>query len=666
MRIVCIGGGPAGLYFAVLAKRADPSRGITVYERGAPDDTFGFGVVFSDASASFLAEQDRHTYPAVMAHALRWDAITVLHRGRTMRVRNVGFAAVERRRLLAVLREEARALGVELVFGHRVADPRDHAAADLLIGCDGVHSTVREVFADSFQPRVEVGPTRFTWLGTDRPYEGLTFLFSENEHGRFGAHVYPYRPDRSTFIVETDEETAGRAGLDGFTEADTIAYCERLFPGHRLLANRSAWQRFRTVRCATWRHGSIALLGDAAHTAHFSVGSGTRMAMEDALALARALERCPGDVPQALGAFEEQRRPRVRAVQDLAATSFDWWAEFRRYTPWPGERFSFHFLTRSQFRADTLADRDPAYVAAVAAAAGFDPAERAIAVEPPEGDRAALARLAAGHPLALTRVLPVSEVGRVTAEDGRLEDYADLAARLPLGTRLTHAGPRGATRPLRLGVDRPLPEADAWPLLAASALPYAPGGLVPRAMDEADMARAIDEFARAAATAARLGFRFLQLQFGHGHLVGTFISPLTNRRRDAYGGPVERRLRFPLAVLDAARAAFPNELAVAISATDWQRGGLPADEALTVARRLRAHGADFVTALGGQTTCRSAPPYGRCYQALIAGRIQNEAGVPTIAAGGVTNADDARTILLAGRAERCLLDPGVSYRPPAP
>jgi len=661
VRIVCVGGGPGGLYFAVLAKRADPSRRITVYERDRPDDTFGFGVVFSDATMGFLAEQDRVTYPAVLAHATRWDPITIRHGGRVVRAGGVGFAAVERRRLLERLREQAHALGVELVFEREVPDPREHLDADLLVGCDGVNSAVRGAFADQFRPRVDVGPTRFSWLGTDRPFDSLTFFFEGNEHGCFGAHVYPYRPDRATFIVETDEQTYRRAGIDAFGEADTIAYCERLFAahldGHRLLANRSSWQRFRTVRCPTWHHGRVVLLGDAAHTAHFSVGSGTKMAMEDGLALAQALDRFPDDVDRALVAYEDERRPRVAHVQAMARTSFDWWAGFRRWVAWPPERFSFHFLTRSQFRHDTLAARDPAYVAAVERASGLDVESRVIAVEPPGGDLDELARLAARHPLALTRVLPVSGDGRAGLEDGRLEDYAGLVGRLALGAQVGHAGPRGACGPRRLGLDRPLSAAEAWPLLAASPLPYGPRSAVPRAMDEADMERVRDDFALAARRAAELGFRFLQLHFAHGSLLATFISPLTNRRDDRHGGPVARRMRFPLAVLDAARAEFPGEVAVAISASDWQPGGLSEADLLAAALLLRAHGADFVTALGGWTTPRAVPPFGRCHQALLAGKIQTDAGVPAIAAGGVTDLDDVRTILLAGRAERCLLDP---------
>lgn len=660
MRIVCVGGGPGSLYFSVLARRANPAHEITVYERNRPDDTFGFGVVFSDATMGFLTEQDELSYPEVLEHAMRWDPITVIHAGKVVRAGGVGFSAIERKTLLLVLQRQARELGVELVFETEVSDPAEHLRADLLVAGDGVNSTVRDAFAERFRPVVEPGSTRFCWLGTDQPYDSLTFFFERNEHGCFGAHVYPYRSDRATFIVETDEETYRRAGIAGFGEADTIAYCERLFgerlQGHRLLSNRSLWQQFRTVRCATWHHEKVVLIGDAAHTAHFSVGSGTKMAMEDALALSQALERFPADVPRALLAYEDERRPRVQHIQSMARTSFAWWASFRHHVDWPPEKLSFHLLTRSQFRHDTLAVRDPGYVSAVEEASGLDVGSRLIAVEPAEGDLAELARLGECHQLALTRPLPVSEAGRITTEDARLEDYADLAGLLPLGAQLVHAGPRGACLPRRRGLDRPLPAAEAWPLLAASALPYTPASQVPVAIDRGEMDRVRDDFAAAAGRAAELGFRFLQLQFGHGYLLGTFISPLTNRRRDEYGGPIESRLRFPLEVLDAVRGEFPGELAVAISASDWQPGGLSEPDMLLSARRLREHGADFVTALGGQTTPGARPAYGRCFQMLLAGSIQREAGTPAIAAGGVTDLADAKTILLSGRAERCLLD----------
>lgn len=661
MRIVCIGGGPGGLYFSVLAKRANPAHEITVYERNRSDDTFGFGVVFSDATMGFLIEQDQRSYPEVLAHAKRWDPFTVVHRGRVVRCGGVGFSAIERKKLLQVLREQAAAIGVRLLFEAEVPDPSEHVDADLLIGSDGVNSTVRRTFEAQFRPQLSAGPTRFTWLGTDRPYDSLTFHFESNEHGQFGAHVYPYRDDRATFIVETDEATFERAGMQTFSEADTIAYCERVFADHlrgsHLLSNRSLWQQFRTLHCRTWHHENVVLIGDAAHTAHFSVGSGTKMAMEDALALSQALERSPGDLSGALVAFEEERRPRVEHIQSMARTSFDWWASFRHYTAWPPEKFSFHFLTRSQFRYDTLLPRDPGYLAAVEAAArGLDPASRVIGVEPPQGDVSEIERLASTYPLVLTRLLPVSDEGRITPEDGRLDDYAELARRFRLGAHLGHAGPRGACLPRRFGLDRPLPQELGWPLLAASALPYTAASPVPRSADPSDLERVREDFATAARRAAELGFRFLQLQFGHGYLVGSFLSPLTNRRTDDYGGSQDGRLRFPLEVLDATRSAFPGELAVAISASDWQPGGLEEADMLTAARLLRQHGADFVTALGGGTTVRSAPPYGRCFQMLLADKIQNQAGVPAIAAGGVTDLADVKTIVLSGRAERCLLD----------
>lgn len=662
MRIICIGGGPGGLYFSVLAKLANPAHQITVYERNRPDDTFGFGVVFSDATTGFLADRDKRVYPTLIRDAKRWDPFTVIHAGEFVRIRGVGFIAIERKKLLLGLQTTALDLGVELIFQHEVDDPTAIMGADLVVGSDGVNSTVRRVFAEHFRPTLDLGSTRFIWLGTDRSFDSLTFFFEENEHGGFGAHVYPYTDDRATFIVETDEGALERAGIGSLSQEETVTYCERLFErrlnGHRLLSNRSQWQIFRTVRCRRWRHKNIVLIGDAAHTAHFSVGSGTKMAMEDALVLSEALTRSAGNIPAALDAFEHDRRPHVHHIQSMAQASQDWWANFPRYTSWPAEKFSFHFITRSQFRWDTLTSRDPAYLEAVETASEVDPVRRVIAAEPAGGGVEELRRLAKCCPLVLTRLVPISDEARITPEDGRLDDYADLASSLRLGAQLGHAGPRGACRPRRLGLDRPLPPTEAWPLLAASAVPYSPMSAVPKAMEAADMSRVQKSFATAASRAAELGFVFLQLHFGHGYLLGSFISPLTNRRGDSYGGPIQNRMRYPLAVLAAVREAFPGQLAIAISASDWQGGGLSKPDMLAAARMLQVGGADFVTALGGQTTTRSRPPYGRCFQMLLAGQIQNEAGVPAIAGGGITDMSDVRTVLLSGRAERCLLDPG--------
>jgi anthraniloyl-CoA monooxygenase len=657
LEIVVIGAGPAGLYFSVLAKQANPGHRITVHERNRAGDTFGFGVVFSENTMGFISEQDARNYPEIMAASRRWDPLTVVHGETTVRCRGVGFAAIGRHRLLRILQGQAIALGVELRFESELP-PGAEPEADLIVIADGVNSWQRTAGEREFGTSVEVGPTRFVWLGSTRVWDSLTFFFERNQDGAFGAHVYPYADDRSTFIVETDEETWRRAGMASFSEQDTIDYCERLFArhldGHRLLSNRSIWQQFRTVRNRRWHHGNRVLIGDAAHTAHFSVGSGTKMAMEDALALSQQLERLGGDVPAALVAFEEERRPRVEHIQRMAAKSLDWWASFRHYLDWKPYRFTFHLLTRSLFRYDTLRERDPGFLAAVEAEVGEDLSPRIASTGAPEP----------GAGLVLLGSAPVSSEGRITPADVPVASWrpalvrARRETRARIGLQLLHAGPRGACRPREEGVDLPLPAAEAWPLVSASPLPYAEGGQVPRELDQAGMARVAAAFAASAASAAEVGFDWLELQFGHGYLLGAFISPLTNRRSDAYGGPLGNRLAFPLRVLREVRRVWPRDrlLSVAVSVEDHRPGGTTVQEALEVGRCLREAGADCITVLSGQTVADAAPPFDRCFNLLSAGKLKNEAGVPTMATGGITDLDDARTVLLSGRADYVRLD----------
>jgi anthraniloyl-CoA monooxygenase len=621
--IACVGGGAAGLYFAVLAKQANPRHRIRVFERNSPDVTFGFGVVFSENTMGFLSEQDQHTYPEIMAASRRWDPITVIHQGEVVRCGGVGFAAVERRRLLEILQSQARAAGVELFFEHEVHDLAELGELDLVVIAGGVHSPHRD--ARAFGTSITLGSTRFAWLGTTKSFDSLTFFFERSEHGVFGVHSYPYGEDRSTFIVETDEATWLRAGMNEFSEEDTVAYCERLFAehldGHRLLSNRSIWAPFRTVRNRRWHAGNRVLVGDAAHTAHFSVGSGTKMAMEDGLALAWHLERLDGEVEGALVAFEAERRPRVEHIQQMAETSFDWWQNFRHYVDWRPYKFTFHFLTRSQFRYDTLKDRDPEFL-------------RRVEEEQPELDL---------EPLVLVGSAAVSEDARISLDQPLAGNFKPVP-RGRSGLQLNHAGPRGACHPRLLGMDEPLPVAEAWPLVAASPIPYGPLMQLPKELDAERMRQVERDFAAAAATAAAAGFVWLELQFGQGYLLGSFLSAQTNRRSDLYGGDVARRLRFPLAVLTAVRAAWPTNrsLTVAVSADE----DLP-----EVGRALLAAGADALTVLAGQQTYRSAPAFGRVLAMLPAGKLRNETGVPAWTAGGITDLDDVRTVLLSGRAE---------------
>ncbi|HEX6547730.1 MAG TPA: FAD-dependent monooxygenase [Candidatus Dormibacteraeota bacterium] len=646
MKIAVVGGGPGGLYLSVLLKDLDPRHQVTVFERNRPDDTFGFGVVFSDNTMGFISAMDQRVYPQLIRQGVRWEPIEVRHGGRVVRCGGIGFSAIERKLLLQLLQQHAAARGVELRFQTEV--PALAALGDefdLVVAADGVNSLLRTELAHHLEPEISEGGTRFTWLGSTHRYPSFTFLFARDQFGEWAVHIYPYREDGSTFIVEADEATWRRAGAESWTETDTIAHAERLFAadldGGRLLSNRSLWLRFRTVRCRRWFHGNVVLLGDAAHTAHFSVGSGTKMAMEDALALARAITS-RGDVADALQAYVSERRPRVEHIQRMAGLSQAWWESFRFNYSWPAPRFAFHLLTRAQMRYDTLRDRDPAFLEAVAADSGVTDLMSRVAAATPPGS-GPVAEASEGCAFVFSDLLAVAPEGRIAAADRGLwcdeqvEEWrqALAGARTPVYARLNHAGPRASMRPRAEGIDRPLAlERGGWERVT-------------------ECAPAIrDLFVAAARRALAAGFHGLELFFAHGYLVAAHISPLT------HAAPFEERARFPVEVVAAVREVWPRErpLLVAYSATDWAPGGLSAGEAVELARRFRSAGADMIDVLGGQTTARSQPPYAPCYQMFIAGKVRNEAGVPVITAGGVGDLDDVRTILYSGRADMVALD----------
>jgi len=648
VRIEVVGGGPAGLFFALLSKRADPSHRVTVHERNRPDDTFGFGVVFSEKTMDYLREQDQVTYEEISANSIRWDPIETRIHGAALACGGIGFWAISRKRLLNVLQRGAIAAGVDLRFQTEVTDPVALAAeSDLVAVADGINSAVRSRFADQFRPRFEVGKTRFTWFGAALRFPSFTFLFQENEHGRFCAHIYPYEDGLSTFIVETDEETWRRAGLEqsnlaaqgpGQSDLFGLEYCRRLFERHlggrALLANNSKWAAFRTVRNGTWRHGNLVLMGDAAHTAHFSVGSGTKMAMEDAIALARFVRLTPADVPAATAAYEAERRPRVEHIQDASRPSLRWYEQFRHYWTFPTEKFAFHFLTRSNFDYGQLKERDPAFVAAVESSEELD-LDRVLGA-----DR-------------FTELIAVSPDGRVHPGTPLSLGGGEAGTILQVG----HAGPRASTRPPDRGRDLPLREG-GWQPTAASAIPYSRWAQVPRALERTEMEQIRSSFVEAARGGAAAGFTTLLLEFGRGHLLHSFLSPLTNVRTDPYGGSPENRLRYPLEVLGAVRSAWPGSLWVGTSMNDWAAGGNDDDACLEIAWALRAAGADVLLVTSGSLSADSIPAFGRCFNAQFSDRVRNEAGIPTAVAGGILTLDDAKNVLLAGRADFVVADPG--------
>jgi anthraniloyl-CoA monooxygenase len=694
MRIGVLGGGPAGLYFALLAKRADPGHELTVVERNAPDATFGWGVVFSEETLGALRDADYPSYVEITDTFARWSAIDVVYGGRTVHSGGHVFSAIARRRLLEILQRRCREVGVELVFQREAPDLEGFAGRDLVVAADGVNSTARRQLGPRLRPTLDVHRSRFIWFGTDLPLDAFTFVFRPTPQGMFQVHAYPFDADTSTFIVECTEDTWRSAGLDQAGESESIAFCQELFApelgGHKLLSNRSLWISFVTVRCQSWHHGNVVLLGDAAHTAHFTIGSGTKLAMEDAVALG-----------QAFTDYELERQPVVERFQEAARDSATWFENVRRYDGFDPVQFACNLLTRSgRIGHLELTRRDPAFAAAVDRRfAGRD--DLLLAPPPlfaPLGQRAvtlanrvvlavggeddadagrlpadAVARLeaaaASGAGAVVSELVAVDPGGRVTPgtpglwADDLTGPWAEAARAVAqqgstLILRLGHAGRRGATRPRRAGVDRPLP-AGGWPLLAASAIPYTPASQVPAAMGAADLERVTAEFAAAARRAAGAGVGVLLLDLAHGYLLGGFLSPLANRRDDEFGGPLPGRLRFPLQVVDAVRDAWPGPqpLWAAVTATDWARGGLEPDEAVAVARALADHGCDLLQVTAGQTTATTRPDYGRFHLVGWSDLVRNAAKVPTLVGGGLTTADQVNTVLAAGRADLCLLDP---------
>ena len=720
MKIVSIGGGSAGLYFALLMKKADPTHDILVVERNRPDDTFGFGVVFSDATLENFAEADRETYTEIARNFAHWDDIDIHYQGQVLTSTGHGFSGMSRQLLLDILQRRCTELGVILRFQDEVTDLGAYADADLVLAADGVNSFIRSRYAEHFRPQVDWRPNKFVWLGTTFPYPAFTFVFKESDHGLWRVHAYRYNASMSTFILETTEAAWRRAGLDQADEDQTIAFAERLFAeelqGHRLLKNRSLWRNFPTVKNGSWHHRNLVLIGDAAHTAHFSIGSGTKLAMEDAIALCRALQR-HDEVKKALVAYEEERRPDVERLQRAAQVSLEWFEQTERYH---GRlepiQFAMSLLTRSlRVTHDNLKLRDPKFVESV---------DRWFASRAEQQSRVAVAAAPAPPPMftpfrlrdvLLSNRIVVSPMCQYSAEDGtpndwhlvnlgsravggaalviaemtdvsregrispgctgmykpehviawkRIVEFVHANSQARIALQLAHAGRKGSTRRLWEGIDEPLPDGN-WPLISASAIPYHPYSQVPKAMDRRDMDMVRDQFVRAARMAVEAGFDMLELHFAHGYLLASFISPLTNIRTDGYGGSLANRMRYPLEVFDAVRAVWPERepMSVKISATDWAEGGLTAEDAVGVARWLREHGCDIVTVSTGQTVPDQTPVYGRLYQTPFSDRIRYEAGIPTMTVGNIASYDDVNSILTAGRADLCVLARGHLFDP---
>ncbi|MBO1335632.1 bifunctional salicylyl-CoA 5-hydroxylase/oxidoreductase [Streptomyces sp. VRA16 Mangrove soil] len=721
--IAVVGGGPGGLYAAALLKRLDPSRAITVWERNAPHDTFGFGVVLSDETLGGIEHADPVVYASLRDEFVRWDDIDIrlVQRGTRHVSGGHGFAALGRRRLLEILQGRCRQLGVDLRF-RTEAPPPDQLRTeyDLVIAADGVHSATRTAYADAFRPHIEEHRNRYIWLAADFAFDAFRFEIAETEHGVMQLHGYPYArpsPDHrpstkpcgpplpageSTVIVEMREEVWRAAGFDDRDVRASVERCAKTFTealgGRGLKSNNSSWLTFRTVVNDRWSHGNCVLIGDAAHTAHFSIGSGTKLAVEDALALAACLHEHP-TTGAALKAYEAERRPVVESTQRAARASLEWFEDLPRYLDQPPRQFAFNLLTRSRrVTHDNLRLRDARFTGSVEREFGcpdgtppmftpfelrglrlrnrvvVSPMDMYAAVDGVPGDFHLVhlgARALGGAGLIMTEMVCVSPTGRITPGCAGLYTPEQAAAwrritefvhtRAPgaaIGIQLGHSGRKGSTRLMWEGIDEPLPDpADNWPLVAASPIPYKPGSQTPAELTVGQLAEIREEFTSAAWRAARSGFDLLELHCAHGYLLSGFLSPLTNRRTDAYGGSLEARLRFPLEIFDAVRGVWPDDrpMTVRISATDWADGGTTPEDAVAVARAFAAHGADAIDVSTGQVVADEKPAYGRSYQVPYADLIRHETGIPVISVGAISSWDDVNSLVLAGRTDLCAL-----------
>jgi anthraniloyl-CoA monooxygenase len=709
-RIVCVGGGPAGLYAAILLKKGLPRTRVEVYERNRPTDTFGWGVVFSDQTMENFRTADAASHAVIVAGLRHWDDIAIHISGERFVSHGHGFSGIGRVHLLSLLQERAAEVSVEQHFQHEVHDDAQFADADLVVAADGVNSATRNRYAHIFEPSVDVRKCRFIWLGTTQSFPEFTFAFERTEHGWFQIHAYQFSADMSTVIVETREETWKAHGLEQMAARESIQFCEGLFAaylgGHRLQSNaahlkQAPWLNFQRVLCKRWNYGKIALIGDAAHTAHFSIGSGTKLAMEDAISLAR--HAAPGtELAGALAAYQAEREIEVLKLQSAARNRMEWFENVARHARLPPRQFAYSLLTGSQrIGHENLKLRDRAFVEdherwlarqcgpqlesrppmflpltlrglQIANRVVVSPMAQYMARDGLPGEWHFVhygSRALGGAGLMFTEMTCVSAEGRITYgctglwNDAQREAWQRIVAFVHGNSptkfclQLGHSGRKGSTQLGWEAADHPLPR-DNWQILAPSAEPYLAGvSQAPRPMTRADMDKVRDDFMRATRFGETAGFDMLELHMAHGYLLASFLSPLTNQRSDEYGGPVENRLRFPLEVFAAVRSVWPQSkpISVRISATDWAPGGLSEEDVLQIAGAMKRAGADMIDVSTGQTVASQAPVYGRMWQTPFADRIRNEVGIATLAVGNIYEPDHVNSIVAAGRADLCAI-----------
>ena len=710
MKIAVLGGGPAGLYFAIQLKLRRPECEIAIHERNERGNTFGWGVVFSDETIENFLSADEVTAAEIRKTLHHWDDIDVLYKDTSIRSSGHGFSGVGRHKLLEILESRAEELGVVIHFGSEVEDPKS-LKVDIVVAADGIFSKTREKYAEHFESDIDWRECRYTWLGTKKPFDAFTFYFKETEFGWFQAHCYQFNKDTSTFIIETPEEVWKKAGIEELTKDEAINFCEELFSeeldGYSLISNSKhlrgseAWIRFPRVICKKWYHENIILLGDAAATAHFSIGSGTKLAMESAISLARIVAE-DGANPEALARYQEEREVEVFKLQSAARNSTEWFESVERKTKLKPEQFTYSLLTRSQrVSHENLRLRDKGYLEdyeswLTKAECGEDvsarppmflpyevkglrlenrvvvsPMDMYSAVDGLPGDFHLVhlgSRALGGAGLVYTEMTCVSELGRITpgcagiytdeqqAAWKRVVDFVHSNSPAKIAMQIGHAGRKGSTCVAWEGMDKPLPDGN-WELFAPSPIPYTAENQVPTEMTADHMRDIKADFVSAAKRADAAGFDLLELHFAHGYLLSSFISPLTNQRSDEYGGSLEKRMRYPLEVFEAVKAIWPEEkpLSVRISASDWVPGGTTIGDSVQVTKMLHELGLDIIDVSAGQVSADQKPVYGRMFQTPFAERIRSEIDITTMAVGNIFEADHVNSIVAAGRADLCLL-----------